>query len=119
MVMTLVTARDPAARLQHALITRLKLRQLALLQAVDRHRTLGRVAAEMRVSQPAVTKALREVEDIFGNTLFERTSRGLVPTAPGAGWQSWSRPRRCSPHWKLVAPGASAWGSRSKCRRSC
>ncbi|OUL98260.1 hypothetical protein A8M77_32500 [Variovorax sp. JS1663] len=81
--MTVVTARDPAADLQHALLTRLKLRQLSLVQAIDRHRTLGRVAAEMRLSQPAITKALREVEDIFGSTLFERSPRGLVPTPAG------------------------------------
>jgi DNA-binding transcriptional LysR family regulator len=79
----LATARDPAADLHHALLTRLKLRQLSLLQAIDRHRTLGRVAAEMRLSQPAITKALREVEDIFGSPLFERTPRGLVPTPSG------------------------------------
>ncbi|MBO9651074.1 MAG: LysR family transcriptional regulator [Variovorax sp.] len=77
------TARDPAAELQRALLSRLKLRQLSLLQAIDRHRTLGRVAAEMQLSQPAITKALHEVEDIFGSTLFDRTSRGLVPTAAG------------------------------------
>lgn len=81
--MALPTARDPAAELQRALLSRLKLRQLSLLQAIDRHRTLGRVAAEMQLSQPAITKALHEVEDIFGSTLFERTSRGLVPTAAG------------------------------------
>jgi DNA-binding transcriptional LysR family regulator len=82
--MTLPTARDPAAELQHALLSRLKLRQLSLLQAIDRHRTLGRVAAEMQLSQPAITKALHEVEDIFGARLFDRSSRGLVPTAAGA-----------------------------------
>jgi len=81
--MTLPTARDPAAELQHALLSRLKLRQLSLLQAIDRHRTLGRVAAEMQLSQPAITKALHEVEDIFGSRLFDRSSRGLVPTAAG------------------------------------
>jgi DNA-binding transcriptional LysR family regulator len=81
--MPLTTARDPAADLQHALVSRLKLRQLSLLQAIDRHRTLGRVAAEMRLSQPAITKSLKEVEDVFGSRLFERTSRGLVPTAAG------------------------------------
>lgn len=86
-----LTARDPASRLQHALLTRLKLRQLALLQAVDRHRTLGRVADEMRISQPAITKALHEVEDIFGNPLFERTSRGLVPTAYGESVLDYTR----------------------------
>ncbi len=76
--------RDRATILQHALLTRLKLRQLALLLAIDRHRVLNRVAAEMRLSQPAITKALREVEDIFGTPLFERSSRGLKPTAAGA-----------------------------------
>jgi len=81
--MALPTARDPAVELQHALLSRLKLRQLSLLQAIDRHRTLSRVAAEMQLSQPAITKALHEVEDIFGSTLFERSSRGLVPTAAG------------------------------------
>lgn len=80
----MATSRDPAAQLHHALLTRLKVRQLALLQAIDRHRTLGRVAADMRLSQPAITKALREVEDIFGTPLFERTPRGLVPTHTGA-----------------------------------
>lgn len=79
----MLTSRDPAAELQHALLSRLKLRQLALLQAVDRHRSLGRVALEMRVSQPAITKALHEVEDLFGGALFVRTPRGLVPTPAG------------------------------------
>ncbi len=76
-------AKDPATELQHALLSRLKLRQLALLQTIDRHRSLGRVAAEMHLSQPAITKALHEVEDIFGSTLFTRSSRGLVPTPAG------------------------------------
>ncbi|MDQ7956368.1 MAG: LysR family transcriptional regulator [Rhodocyclaceae bacterium] len=76
-------AKDPATVLQHALLSRLKLRQLALLQTIDRHRSLGRVAAEMQLSQPAITKALHEVEDIFGSTLFTRSSRGLVPTPAG------------------------------------
>lgn len=79
----MASSHDPAAALHHALVSRLKLRQLALLQRIDRHRTLGRVAAEMRLSQPAVTKALREVEEIFGSAIFDRTPRGLVPTPAG------------------------------------
>lgn len=78
-----MASKDPVAAIHHAMISRLKMRQLALLQAIDRHRTLNRVAAEMRLSQPAITKALREVEDIFGTQLFERSSRGLRPTAAG------------------------------------
>ena len=56
------STRDPAAERQHALLSRLKLRQLALLRSIDRLRSLGRVAAELQLSQPAITKALREVE---------------------------------------------------------
>ncbi len=74
---------ERTARLRHAAGSRLKLRHLQLLQSVERHRTLSRVALEMKVSQPAITKALREVEDIFMAPLFERTSRGLVATAAG------------------------------------
>ena len=81
--MALPSTRDPAAELLRVLLARLKLKQLSLLQAIDRHRTLGRVAAEMQLSQPAISKALHEVEDIFGSKLFERTTRGLVPTAAG------------------------------------
>lgn len=75
--------KTPSPSLHHAVVSRLKVRQLALLQAIDRHRTLNRVAAEMRLSQPAITKALHEVEDIFGCALFERSSRGLKPTPAG------------------------------------
>ena len=70
-------------RLRHSVGSRLKLRHLSLLQSLERHRTLSRVAEEMNLSQPAITKALREVEDIFMTRLFERTSRGLVATAAG------------------------------------
>src|SRR5688572_10719697 len=74
---------DRASALLHSLQSRLKLRQLALLLAVERHRTVSRVATEMGITQPAVTKALREVEGIFAATLFDRTTRGLVPTPVG------------------------------------
>ena len=74
---------DPSLRLQHTLLSRLKLRHLQLLVQIERHRTLSRVAAELRLTQPAITKALREIEDVFMARLFERTKRGLEPTAAG------------------------------------
>jgi len=86
-----VKARDPAAERQHTLLSRLKLRQLALLRSIDRLRSLSRVAAELHLSQPAITKALREIEDIFGNQLFERSSRGLSPTAAGEAVLAYTR----------------------------
>ena len=56
---------DPGAAFVRRLVSRLRLRQLALLLAIERLRTLSRVASEMRLSQPATSKALREVEDTF------------------------------------------------------
>jgi DNA-binding transcriptional LysR family regulator len=53
---------ERSSRLRHSVGSRLKLRHLALLQSLERHRTLSRVAAEMNLSQPAITKALREIE---------------------------------------------------------
>jgi DNA-binding transcriptional LysR family regulator len=60
---------------------RLKARHFVLLSSIYRHRTLRKVADELCLSQPAITKALKEMEEIVGAVLFDRTARGLVPTA--------------------------------------
>jgi len=71
-------------KLLHNIVSRLRLRHLPLLLALERQRSVSRVAAELNLSQPAVTKALREIEDIFTTPLFTRTRHGLEPTATGA-----------------------------------
>lgn len=74
---------DRAELLRHTLLSRLKLRHLSLLQSIQRNQTLSRVAVEMRLSQPAITKSLQEIEEIFMAPLFTRTRRGLLPTPAG------------------------------------
>lgn len=74
---------DGADDLNERLVARLKLRQLGLLQKLAQHRTVSRVAQEMRLSQPAITQALREIESLFGTPLFVRGSRSLAPTPAG------------------------------------
>jgi DNA-binding transcriptional LysR family regulator len=61
----------------------LKPRQLQLLVALDDIRHIGKVAASINVSQPAVSKTLGELERGLGLKLFERTARGVIPTAYG------------------------------------
>jgi DNA-binding transcriptional LysR family regulator len=61
----------------------LKPRSLQLLVAVDDLRQLGKVAAFMNITQPAVSKAIAEVERGLGLKLFERTARGVHPTIYG------------------------------------
>ncbi|KWR91551.1 LysR family transcriptional regulator [Cupriavidus sp. IDO] len=70
-------------KLVHNVVSRLRLKHLPLLLALERQRSVSRVAAELNLSQPAVTKALREIEDIFMVPLFARTRRGLEPTPTG------------------------------------
>lgn len=65
------------------LSTRLKIRHLVLLLHIQQHGSLTRVAEHMASSQPAVTNALAELESMFGTPLFERSPRGMLPTALG------------------------------------
>ncbi|WP_241050387.1 LysR family transcriptional regulator [Achromobacter xylosoxidans] len=65
------------------LANRLRQRHLVLLENIARHGTLTRVAAATGISQPAATKALAELEAIFGAPLFLRTARGMQPTPLG------------------------------------
>jgi DNA-binding transcriptional LysR family regulator len=64
-------------------LRRLRLRHLELLARLGHERTLRATAREMSLTQPAVSKMLREIEENFGVPLFNRTPSGVVPTAAG------------------------------------
>jgi DNA-binding transcriptional LysR family regulator len=66
-------------------IYRQKIRQLdftllLILQGLLRHRRTVDVAAELGLSQPAISHALRRLREIFGDPLFMRRPHGLDPT---------------------------------------
>ena len=71
-------------RLSDRIVSRLKLRQLRLLMAVGQHRSVLHAARALNVSQPAASKLIQDLEADFGVPLFDRTNRGVVPTAFGA-----------------------------------
>lgn len=71
---------DEASR---ATLTRLSLRQLELLVAIDERGSLKRAAAQIGMSQPRATKSVQEMEEIAGHRLFSRTNRGLTTTLAG------------------------------------
>lgn len=64
--------------------TRLKTRQLVLLEQLDRHRSVLAAAEASRMSQPAASKLLAEMEALLGVELFVRHARGVEPTEYGA-----------------------------------
>jgi DNA-binding transcriptional LysR family regulator len=69
--------------LSPALLGRLRARHLALVVALDSHRSLRRAAADIALTQPAATKLLHDLEDALGAPLFERHAWGMSPTAYG------------------------------------
>ncbi len=62
---------------------RLKIRHLRVIEALDQHKSLLRASKALRVSQPALSRTLQEVEEIVGGTIFERHPRGVRPNAMG------------------------------------
>jgi len=65
------------------LLNRLRMRQVALLLAIDEHRTLRAATAHLGMTQPAGTKMLQELEDALGLPLFERVGNGLQVNPAG------------------------------------
>lgn len=59
---------------------RIKLRELQTLQAVAQTGSMVKAAAELAVSQSAISKSIAEMEHTLGMSLFDRTARGVVPT---------------------------------------
>ncbi|WP_374298266.1 LysR family transcriptional regulator [Paracoccus sp. (in: a-proteobacteria)] len=68
----------------HALLGRLRLRQLLLVVAVGELTSLRKAADRVGISQPAATKMLAELEASLGVPLFQRGRRGMVATLYGA-----------------------------------
>lgn len=64
-------------------VTGLSLRDLEYVVAVDEQRHFGKAADRCAVSQPSLSAQIRKLEDLLGVTLFERTSRRVLPTQPG------------------------------------
>lgn len=61
-------------------LQRLRVRQLYVLVSLHETANLSLTAARMHMTQPALSKWLRELETDLGVELFERHSRGLVST---------------------------------------
>lgn len=61
-------------------VGRLAFRHLRLLVAIVEEGNLVGAARRQNLTQPAVTKAVKEAEAILGIPLFDRTNRGVRPT---------------------------------------
>src|SRR5262245_2697359 len=57
------------------------LRQLEVFRLLMRVRNVTEVARLLRISQPAISQALRSLEEDFGFELFARSGGRIIPTA--------------------------------------
>lgn len=64
-------------------MSRVKLRQLQLIVAIDDLNTLKNASERIGMSQPAATQTLRDLESLLDCELFTRTNRGVVSTKYG------------------------------------
>ena len=62
---------------------RIGIRQARVFLAVANCQSVTRAACVLNRSQTCVTKSLRDLEDQLGETLFDRSSKGVTLTAFG------------------------------------
>ncbi|MEV4469650.1 LysR family transcriptional regulator [Nonomuraea sp. NPDC049421] len=61
----------------------MNLQQLRYVVATAEHRTMTDAARSLYIAQPALSRAIRDLERELGMTLFARSGRGVVVTAQG------------------------------------
>ena len=72
--------------------TRIKFRHLLCFLEIARQGSLARAADVLAISQPAISKTLKELEDLLETRLFERGRQGVSLTAAGARFLRYAGP---------------------------
>lgn len=85
------TAIVPCMASEKLLDGRVKIRHLVLVTAIAEAGTLVRAAEALHITQPVVTRGLREIEEVLGVPLFERMPRGVAPTPYGISFLEHAR----------------------------
>src|SRR2546423_1598393 len=63
--------------------SRLKLKDLRTFSVVASCGSMAKAAGSLGLTQPAVSRAVSEMEATLGVRLFERTAKGVTPTVYG------------------------------------
>lgn len=69
----------------------MEIRHLRHFAAVVECGNLSRAADKVFISQPALTRSIKNLEDLLGALLLERRPRGVVPTAAGEALYGYAR----------------------------
>ncbi|MCM2131527.1 pca operon transcription factor PcaQ [Larsenimonas rhizosphaerae] len=90
--------------------SRIKLRHLSAFQEVARRRSLVKAAHALSISQPALSKTIRELEEILDTSLFERSPQGMALTSAGLALLRYAGPALSSLEEGVKAVGQIARG---------
>ncbi|MCM1388581.1 MAG: LysR family transcriptional regulator [Bacillus sp. (in: Bacteria)] len=67
------------------------LQQLLYCVKIAETKSMNKAAAELFISQPALSSAIHELEDELQTTIFIRNQRGIIVTAEGESFLSYAR----------------------------
>ena len=81
-----VSGRPSSAGFDRLLLSRMTLRQMQTLVTVAEHRNILKASEFLNMTQPAVSKSIKEMEATLGVALFKRSTRGVTPTEYGAAF---------------------------------
>ncbi|NYT84542.1 LysR family transcriptional regulator [Pollutimonas harenae] len=60
-------------------ISQMRIKHLTLLERLMEYRSLRKAAESLRISEPSASQLVRDIEAMFGMTLFDRGRRGMTP----------------------------------------
>ncbi len=69
----------------------INLTQLRYAVEVEKTRSISKAAERLYMGQPNVSRAIRELEESIGITIFNRSSRGISPTPEGEIFLSYAK----------------------------
>ncbi|HSF82215.1 MAG TPA: LysR family transcriptional regulator, partial [Anaerolineales bacterium] len=62
------------------ILARIDLNLLVALQVLIEEQSVTRAAERLYITQPAMSKTLQRLRELFDDPLFIRSGRGLIPT---------------------------------------
>ena len=91
-------------------------RHLRYALALAEHRHFGRAAASVGIAQPPLSSQIAALEREVGERLFDRTSRGVFPTAAGSAFLARARRALDEMSGAVVDAGRAARGESGRLR---
>jgi DNA-binding transcriptional LysR family regulator len=91
-------------------------RHLRYALALAEHRHFGRAAASLGIAQPPLSSQIAALERDVGERLFDRTSRGVFPTAAGSAFLARARRALDEMSGAVVDAGRAARGESGRLR---